>query len=307
MRKKQLLVWIMLWQLVAGFGQPLRLQAGLDTAHIRIGEHLNLHIEWKQPPGYVLTLLPDSLASFELLERQRDTLEKDSTWSVLERLQLTTFDTGYLVLPSLPVYAVGPDGPADTLRTQPFHVLVESVPVDTTQPIKPIEAPLPVGLTRWEILSRIVIALMVVLLGIALWWLWKHRKKENEKPGPIPEDVPPHIWALTQLDKLEKEKLWQHDQVKTYYIRLTEILRTYLVYRFAKPILEYTTSETLRTLRADLSAEQLEFLRSVLETADLAKFAKARPMPDEHTRAMEYARKLVTGTAVVEKPLKENE
>jgi hypothetical protein len=95
---------------------------------------------------------------------------------------------------------------------------------------------------------------------------------------------PAHVIAFRELEKLKEEQLWQKGAIKTYYTRLTEILRQYLENRFRVFSLELTTDETLDSLiktgfKKDGSYKQL---KTVLTGADLVKFAKHIPEPTEN-------------------------
>jgi hypothetical protein len=71
-------------------------------------------------------------------------------------------------------------------------------------------------------------------------------------------------------------------------------VRTYIEERFKTPALELTTDELLfkAKIHRDLQP-YTDQLKMILQTADLAKFAKAKPMPQEHYDAMDHARKFI--------------
>jgi hypothetical protein len=106
--------------------------------------------------------------------------------------------------------------------------------------------------------------------------------------------------ALQVLAELEAKKLWEQGKVKNYYVELTDIVRGYIEARFNTPALELTTDELLYKARTqqDLMpiASQLE---QILRTADLAKFAKAQPLPEEHVAAIQNAKEIVSITRPV--------
>jgi hypothetical protein len=78
--------------------------------------------------------------------------------------------------------------------------------------------------------------------------------------------------------------LWQKGAIKTYYTRLTEILRQYLENRFRVFSLELTTDETLDSLiKTGFKKDgSYKLLKTVLTGADLVKFAKHIPEPTEN-------------------------
>jgi hypothetical protein len=88
--------------------------------------------------------------------------------------------------------------------------------------------------------------------------------------------------------------------VKLYYSELTDILRGYIEERFKTPAMELTTDELLSKSHdhREMSAHYDE-LAQILHTADLAKFAKAEPLPFEHTQALEQTKQFVIATKAV--------
>jgi hypothetical protein len=137
--------------------------------------------------------------------------------------------------------------------------------------------------------------LIAIIVGLLLW-------KKYSKPKtvvierPKPKD-PAHIWARKELKKLEEEKVWQGDNVKLYYSRLTDVLRLYVEYRYGWYAMESTTEEIQTEIENyNLKEKAKENLLSILRAADLVKFAKMIPMPDANIRAMESAYKFIDFT-----------
>jgi hypothetical protein len=112
------------------------------------------------------------------------------------------------------------------------------------------------------------------------------------------EVIPPYVLALRALDEIREEKPWQHGKTKEYYTRLTGALRGYLEGELEIPALEQTSHEILRDLSChdDVPARDREELERLLETADLVKFAKAAPLPDEELHHLNVAYDFVNHT-----------
>ena len=121
--------------------------------------------------------------------------------------------------------------------------------------------------------------------------------------------MPPHIQALEALEELKKEKLWQSGKVKEYHSILTEIVRIYIEDRFHIPAIELTTNEILHSFQKVMIDAQLkDKLKYILELADLVKFAKAQPLPDEHAECLDRAVEFVRNTIpIAQTPEKETE
>ena len=158
-------------------------------------------------------------------------------------------------------------------------------PADTSAKIFDIIEPYRAPLTLGEVLPWILVA---ILAGILTWGAIEVfqtvQKNLRLKPNSnIPTD-PAHIIAFRELEKLRSDGLWQKGEIKKYYTQLTEILRQYLENRYRVYSLELTTAETLEALvktgfKKDGSYNDL---KTVLTGADLVKFAKYNPVPEEN-------------------------
>ena len=146
-----------------------------------------------------------------------------------------------------------------------------------------------------------IVALVVLLVAaIVGYFLYKKYKKKPKAiiERPKPKD-PPHIWAKKELQKLEQAKLWQRNDHKQYYSRLSDILRSYLEYRYDYYALESTTEEINQDIdKFSVSLDTKSNLMQVLRLADFVKFAKLNPAPDNNTRSLENAKRFVDTTAI---------
>ncbi len=101
-------------------------------------------------------------------------------------------------------------------------------------------------------------------------------------------------YTLRLLTTLDAKQLWQKKQVKEYYVELTDIVRGYIEKRFSTQAMELTTDELLDKVQLHKELVQYQgMLADILHTADLAKFAKAQPLPQEHMDAMGKAKQFV--------------
>lgn len=101
---------------------------------------------------------------------------------------------------------------------------------------------------------------------------------------------PPDVTAINALIALQKEEPWRYNRVKEYYIRLTEILRIYIERKFAIAALERTTDEIVSSMRqTPCEPSVIKQLESILNVADLAKFAKFIPDENENAAQVEKA------------------
>jgi len=125
----------------------------------------------------------------------------------------------------------------------------------------------------------------------ALWWRRRNTEDEENEDDFVPEPaIPPYQEAVDRLAALQQIDLADPEQVKPFYVELTDILRTYVGRRANVPALETTTRELLDRLRTaaksgPLPEEVIKEIDQVLSHADLVKFADLRPIL-EQTRSM---------------------
>jgi hypothetical protein len=271
-----------------------------DSTHIQIGDPLGVKLSVKQAEGAIVQfpVFKDTLGSFEIIEaRKKDTSKVGNETLFTQQFIVSAYDSGlYSVLPQKIYFTQ--NGVSDSVYTDVQFVEVTTLPIDTSKPIKPIKPPLDVSWKLSDYLPYIIGALLLLLLAIAAWWLYKKYKNKDTKPAPplVPKELA-HVWAMKELQRLEQEKLWQKEEPKVYYTKLTDIMRLYLEYRFDVFAMESTTDEIQRMIfRDDVPEDVQQKFLDVLKLADLVKFAKMTPLPEEHQRCLTNARDFVKAT-----------
>lgn len=279
----------------------------LDPPEIQVGDHMRLFLEVQgsaKDEKVVWATIPDTFNHLEVLERGPvDTIKKGDMVTYRQRVIITGFDSGVFMVPSLAFTMVPNSGTPYVLKSDSFRVLVQTVPVDTTQPFKGIKAIKTVKTTWLEEYGLYIAGGAIALPLIIFFAVYykKKKKKEPEKPaGPV-ETLTERTLRL--LDELDRQHIWQQGKVKEYYSELTGILRQYIEERFSTPAMEITTDELLFKAKVHREMQPyVTFLSGILPLADLAKFAKAQPTEVEHVAAMEDARHFIISSkpAIVE-------
>jgi len=163
--------------------------------------------------------------------------------------------------------------------------------------IKPIIEE-PVKLSDY-LIYFIIIGVMLVL-GLLYWWFTKYQEKKAQEIIDTPEPViipPAHKVAISKLENLRTQQLWQGGKVKEYQSELTYIVREYLENRYDILALESTTDEIVnKFLKGLLDGDDVNSLQRILQVADLVKFAKAKPDEDIHESFMNEAVRFVEKT-----------
>ena len=124
-----------------------------------------------------------------------------------------------------------------------------------------------------------------------LIWYALRKRKDNQPLFAIPQKPkePAHVIALRELDRIKEEKIWQQGKTKLYYSELTTVLRQYINDRFDIQAMEQTSIETIAAFkyrRSLVDEKSFENLQRILTNADLVKFAKYEPLPDENNMAL---------------------
>lgn len=128
-------------------------------------------------------------------------------------------------------------------------------------------------------------------------------KKIINKPKEVVEEVevilPAHEIALDKLGSLRESKLWQKGEVKAYQSELTYIIREYLENRYDIQALESSTDEIVKALKdSNFDSSDESDLKTILQVADLVKFAKANPSEEIHEEFLNTAFSFVEKTKI---------
>ena len=266
--------------------------AQLDTNSILIGEQTNFTISNEVNNTSIWPTYEEFLVEgVEIIQASRlDTADN----IISQTFTITAWDSGSYYIPSVEF--------SKNSKTEGLILNVQTVILEEGAELKDIKQPIdePIGWSDiWPWL------LGIVLLALVIYLLKKYvlnRGKQIKKVIPrviIPADVT----ALKELTRLDKQQLWQSGKIKEYQSELSEIIRRYTENRFNFIALELATDEILKELKSRLNAEQLANIRTLLQRADLAKFAKSKPNDSENEESMTLAKQFVNNT----KEKKENE
>jgi hypothetical protein len=265
--------------------QKLTIETILDTNIIALGDQTGLHykIDRRNDVRLMLPHFSDTLTSgVEIIGNPviDSTKVNDDLWQISITLKITSFDTGIYYLPAQPI-VLNSNHFSDTLFSRAAYLMVKGVAIDTTYTVRDIKEPARVPVSLSEVLLY-TIPVLVLIASIFLG-LNYFRKRKSKQPlfKPLRPEEPAYITALRELDKIKALKLWQQKQVKDYYTRITHVVRWYIEKRFSILALELTTEEILEHIRKErIDNINYSNLESLLNLADLVKFAKEEPDPE---------------------------
>lgn len=280
--------------------------AVLDSTTIFIGDQTDLHLqatmdatEQVSLPVYGETLMPE----IEIVDRTiADTTRlSDGRMQVNQYLTITSFKDSLFYIAPQPFVCGG-----DTLWSEPLSLnVVQPFEVDTTLAITDIKDIQNAPIWWWGIIRWILLGLLLIGLGIGIYYLVRYIRKHKTGATEEEEQVPlrpAEEVALEKLDEIKAEKIWQDGKVKEYHTELTDVIREYISRRYEVSSTEKTSDETLRELKPLMKEQKDLFdrLRKMLSLADLVKFAKWTTTPDENESALLTAYDFVRETTPTE-------
>ena len=293
--------FILLWSIASNAQTAATVQGKVDAKQISVGDRIHYFLEatiQKNKGTLQWPALPDTFNNLEIIEKNKiDTSFAGDLITYKQQLQLSGFDSGSFLIPSFR-FQVQPIGQASyELKTDSFYINIKTLSVDTTKPYKNIKDIIAVDTTWRDYLSWILGILIGLLLGILLVWYLLKRKGKKLKDLFERKKETIYERALRALETLDKEKLWQYNQSKEHYSRLTTIIRTYVEERFGLPMLEQTTDEFIQNAKHHPALQPyFHSLVDLLQIADMAKFAKAQPLPEEHIKSLEIAKLFIVNS-----------
>nr|WP_257018456.1 hypothetical protein [Winogradskyella pacifica] len=253
----------------------------IDTTKIRIGEQINYKIN-VEADSLALVVFPEgqTFMPLENVEALKiDTTKSEAKFLLSRIYKLTQFDSGVYTIPRQKII-IG----EQPFFTDSLKVSVNTIEVDTTKQklydIKPIIEVEESGSDwwKWILIALFIIAVVAFLL---YWFIWRTKPLTEEEEIAL---LPPYDRAKLALKKLDESQFLMRSEVKEYYSELTFIVRKYLDEKVYDRALESTTSELITRLnllkdgnQIPLSKETILHIESILQRADLVKFAKSAP------------------------------
>lgn len=282
-------------------------RAFTDTRKITIGDQVRLWLEVKPSSSKDVVQwakMPDSLRGLEIVEKGKiDTIVSKDSFILRQRLMVTGFDSGSYYIPSFQ-FQVSSNGLVSQYNTDSLLIDVQTIAVDTTKAFKPIKEIVEVKFSIWDYWPVLLAAVLLIGFGIFVWiYFYKNRKTKMPAVAAKVSPEKSHEKAFRMLNELKEKQLWTQGRSKEYFSELSDIVRIYLEERFAVTAMEQTTDELLALLKkqneskAELRKVRPE-LKLILRTADMAKFAKANPLPDEYNACMAAAVEVIQRTQV---------
>jgi hypothetical protein len=284
----------------------ISVETALDRNKGYIGDRIKYSLRIKADTLLAVdgVALQGSVGDFDILSWQLEGEKIEGGEKIIDYSGIiTTYQTGKVVIPPLPVIYRTPEGTADSILTDSIAVSITSLLVDDSaadlRSLKDVKS-LGAGYAWLYYLIPAVLALAGLILFLIL-----RKKAVIEEAEKIPLKSP-WIAARDRLLALRNSDL----KPKPYYIELSEIIREYLQRRYGFSALEMTTYEIRTEMDSiSLSEDLHERLLTFLDNADLAKFAKYIPekefMETDFQRAWSFVEATTPPRRLSDEPAKE--
>lgn len=279
----------------------------IEPSKILIGEPVELSLIIEFPDSLQLEMPVFNEQINEKIEiihyGETDTLNvaNRNNIRIQRTLRITSWEDGFHPVEPFSFRFIGTNDTIE-IESEPLLLEVEPFLVDEHSDLKDIKSLIAAPVTLREVIPWLLILFAFAAIVFGLIYYLKRRKPKVsaatiwEKP-----DIPAHIAAISSLEKLKAQKLWQQGKIKQYHSELTDILRHYIEKRFIINAMEMTSAEIMSEISGkpdDIRAE--EVLWNCLQLADLVKFAKHLPETSENEISMDAAYEFVNLTRVRE-------
>ncbi|WP_211833422.1 hypothetical protein [Porphyromonas levii] len=269
--------------------QEVRVIPKLERSTILIGEQVQLNVRVVYPSDQAMRLvLPEDtlVAGVEIIESvlADSVIVNNRLHEMIYNVTITSFDSATYTLRNINALV----GDSVYTATDELNLIVNTVPIDLSTSPEPMDIK---GQWKPKFVWQDYILYLYILLGIiaalvAAYYLRKYlrgRKNTQEEGSVVVPLQDPYQEAIQSIEALKQQELWEHNQTKEYYTQMTDILRRYLWRVYSIDTMDKTSSEILETFRTKIGKDRMySELSKILQTADLAKFAKYQPDSDDN-------------------------
>ena len=277
--------------------------ASIDSTMLMLGDQTDLHLQVTHEASEQVQLpaFGESLQDgIEIVDKSAvDTAKlSDGRTQLTQTLTLTSFKDSLFAIEPIAVTSG-----EDTFWTDPLALnVVQPFEVDSSLAITDIKDIERAPIWWWGIIRWILLAIGVFGLIYLAFWLWNKYHKAYEAEEPVDPELlrPADEVALEKLDEIKAAKIWKDGKVKEYQTELTDVVREYIGRRFEVHSTEKTSDETLREMKPLIDKDLYARLKSMLQLADLVKFAKWTTTPDENESALITAYEFVNQTKIID-------
>lgn len=252
-----------------------------------IGEQAEFILEYKGEKHFEWPAISDTLTK-DLEIVSKTTVDSISPGVYVQKFYITSWDTGYFVIPPIKV---------NTDLTAPALIHFGTVKINPTGDIKPIKNQLDTPFILEEITMILIYGLLILVLLIAgtIIGLRIYRKRKNQpKDFDLPPPTPTMEILWDKFNTLSQSKIWEQGHEKEFHTELSIILRTFLEFEFKVKALDETTTNIITQLNTlGINKPFKDDVIHILNFSDMVKFAKQKGVFSQHENALEILKKIL--------------
>lgn len=218
--------------------------------------------------------------------------ENDYVTNYSQELVIANFDTGKFEFPPCLAFL---DSTTLYSNAIPFTIQLVQTEENKIKNIKPI---FEVNISFFEYFLYYLKKfgwwiVLCIALAIATYFLIKKWKSKSEEINMEPQ-IPLEVQLLERLHSLKTKKLWENGHFKAYYSEISEVIWSFVAYRYQIPTFEKTSNEILESLKwVSIDNTYLKELSTFFILSDGVKFAKINPLEKDNIHAIEMAIKFI--------------
>lgn len=275
----------------------------IDSLNLMVGEQTRIHlkVEANANQKVVLPVFSDTLVKGVIIVEQSkpetQKIEGSNRIAITQDYLVTAFDSALYYIPP---FKVKVDNQLFQSKSLALKVNTIPIPMDSVN-VNHFFGPRDVQHVdyTWAELKGLILGgiliIVMTLLSIILY-----RKYKDNKPivriVKVEPKLPPHLMAIKKIEEIKSSRLSESGNVKAYYTQLTDVLRSYLNERFHFNATEMTSSEILEKLNELDAQNALDEFKSLLQTADMVKFAKYITQLNENDKNLMNAIEFINKT-----------
>ncbi len=292
---------------------PFYVRLTADKDSMSIAESLVLSLEAESESGFQAEL-PDfgeKMGELSVRECREDQpqLTREGKIVSKKRCVLEPFLSGDYAVPSMRVRfrkdiqsGVGSGASSHAGNSQEHDIATEEIVIkvysllekENKEPsLNPIRGPVEL---RAEPPSLLVVLSCLLAAGfIAGGVLFLIKRKRAAAALEAARALPAHELAFMRLQEIFDEKLLERGELKLFFSRISDVLRSYIENRFGVHAPKRTTEELLSDISRDpsFSVSSKELLIDFLQGCDLVKFAEHQPSPEEIAKAVDSCKAFI--------------
>lgn len=280
------------------FAQAPTVKTTVDKTDILIGQQIHYKVETSMPDNtFRLSWfsVPDSFGNFvPILKEKIDSSYSNGNLNFSQQIIITSFDSGRQVIPPLALTASTLDGDSTfNIYTDSIAINVTYSPADSTLPFHDIKTIIEVKKSFPWWIWALTAAGIIIIIALIIYFIRKSKKKKET--GIFESKLSPYDEAMLLLDELQKQNLPEKNEIREYYLRLSDIFKRYLSRKTNSYQMHLTTDELLMELgQLNLSKEKIANFASCLTMGNIVKFARYVPPDYENQKCFSETKEMIT-------------